>query len=74
MKSFHIVKIQLMYSAQTVGRAAVAPYGAAWKEKDGWAVVDTGEKSGGKKLLATERQTLIRNTGDAARSQKGSVW
>ncbi|CAB1423620.1 unnamed protein product [Pleuronectes platessa] len=48
VRSLHIVKIQLMYSAQTVGRAAVAPYGAEWEEKDGWVVVDTREQAEGR--------------------------
>lgn len=44
MKRFHIVKIQLMYSAQIVKKGDVATYGAGWKDKDRWMVVDTREK------------------------------
>lgn len=44
MKSFHIVEIQLMYSAQIVKKVDVATYGAGWKDTDRWMAVDTGEK------------------------------
>jgi len=44
VKSFHIVEIQLMYSAQITRKANGAAYGAGWKKKDRWMAVVTREK------------------------------